>query len=82
MLSGRFHLQRIVEAVEIIEQSDGRQQFDHFTFIIVPAQTGPERVINLVSVSGHTLGETQRSFFFISEIRAAFKVVQIFDLIF
>ena len=77
-----FHLQCIVEAIEIMKESDGSQQFHHFAFIKMTAQFGPERVINIVSVGSHPLSQAQRSFFAVAEIRAALKMMQVIDLVF
>ena len=65
-----------------MEESDGSQQFHHFAFIKMTAQFSPERVINIVSVSGHALSQAQRGLLAVGEIRAALKMMQVIDLVF
>ena len=65
-----------------MKESDGSQQFHHFTFIKMTAQFGPEFVINVVSVGGHALSQAQCGLFAVAEIRAALKMMQVIDLVF
>ena len=44
---GRFHFQRVVEAVEVVEQADDGGQFDDFALVEVLAQPGPEFVVDV-----------------------------------
>ena len=43
-----LHAQRVVEAIEVIEQPNGGQQFDDLAFVVVTAQFCPEGVIHFV----------------------------------
>src|SRR5207237_9510065 len=47
----RLHAQGVVEAVEIVEQTDGGGQFDDLSFIEVGAQLGPQSIIHPVGVA-------------------------------
>jgi hypothetical protein len=77
----RLHRQRIIKAIEIIEQPDCGQQLDNLAFVKVLAQFIKELVIDGVRVAGHALGHPQRGFFFFREVGAFFKVGQIVDLV-
>jgi len=48
-----LHLQRIVKPIEIIKQSNRRQQLDNLTFIKMFAQLAKELVIGGMRVAGH-----------------------------
>ena len=78
--SSWLHLQRIIKSIEIVKQSNRRQQFDNLAFVKVLAQLAKELVIDSVGVMGYTFRQPQRGFFFIREICAIFKVGQIVDL--
>ena len=65
-----------------MKEPDGGQQFSQFAFIKMTAQLGPEQVINAVGIGSHTLRQAQPGFFAVGEIRAAFKMMQVIDLIF
>ena len=80
-LFGRFHLQGVIEAIEVIEEADSRQQFNNLAFIKILLQFGPELVINVVGILGHALGQTQRSLLLAREITAILKIVQVVDLV-
>ena len=81
MLLRRFHLQRIVEPIEIIEQSDGREQFDNFAFVEMLPQFRPEFIVDGVRVAGHAFREAQGGLFFFGEIAAIFEIAKVFDLV-
>ena len=53
----RLHVQRVVEAVEVVEQSDRRQQFDDLAFVVVLAQLLPELVVDAIGIERRTLGQ-------------------------
>jgi len=53
LLFRRLHLQRIIEAIEIIKQPNRRQQFHDLAFIKMLAQLGPKLVVHGVRVAGH-----------------------------
>ena len=65
-----------------MKEPDGGQQFYQFAFIKMTAQLGPQHVINAVGIGSHTLRQAQPGFFAVAEIRAAFKMMQVVDLIF
>jgi hypothetical protein len=77
----RLHLQRVIKTVEIVKQTDRRQQLDNLTLIKVLAQLGKELVVDRVCVAGNALGQPQRGLFFFREVGAIFEVGQIVDLI-
>src|ERR1035441_5039327 len=60
---GRFHFEGVVEAVEVIEEADGAEQFDDFAFAVEGAQLGKLLVAEGVGVSGDGLGQSEGGFF-------------------
>jgi len=76
-----LHLQRIIEAIEIIEESNRGQQLHHFTFIKVLAHFIPELIVHGVSIAGNALRQAQCYFFFFREITALLKICQAVDLV-
>src|SRR5208283_3101275 len=80
-LLGRLHPQRVVKTVEVIEQSDGRQQFNDLAFVIVTAQFSPKVIIHFVRVASNTLSQFERGFFGLSEIGTIAKVGQVLELV-
>jgi|SRR5579872_3645715 len=80
-LSGRLHSQRIVEAIEIIKQADGRQQFDNLSLVEMQAQLRPELIVHGVRVPGDAFRQAERRLFPLREIGAALKLVQVLDLV-
>ena len=56
---GRLHLQRIVEAVEVVEQPDRAEQLDDFAFGVEAAQLGELLVGDRVSVAGDGFSQAQ-----------------------
>ena len=78
---GGLHLERIVEAVEVVEQSDGGGKLDDFAFVEVLAKTGPEFVVDAVGVEGFALGQFQGGFFTRVEIGAGAEVGEVCNLL-
>jgi len=78
----RFHLQRIIEAVEVVEQADGGCELYDFPFIEMTPQLCEQLVLNLVGVQSEAFGETQGGFFGGGKIAAFLEFRQLFDLIF
>jgi hypothetical protein len=76
-----LHFQRVVKAIEIVEQPDRSQQLDNLAFIKVLAQLGKKLIVDGVGVAGNSLRQAQRGFFFFREVRALLEVGQIVDLI-
>ena len=76
-----FHLQRIIEAIEIVKQPNCCQQLYDFAFIKVLAKFIPELVVYGVGVAGNALSQPQSDFFFRGKICALFEVSQAVDLI-
>ena len=81
-LLSRLHLERVVEAIEVIEQPDGAHQLHDFAFIEVSAHVGPELVVDSVSVAGNALGQAQRDLLFFREVGPVFEVGQFPNLLF
>ena len=79
---GGFHFERIVEAVEIVEQPDGGGQFDDFALIEMLAQFGPEFVVHCRGVEGFAFGEFEGGFFARVEIGAGAEVCEVGELLF
>lgn len=80
LLSG-FHLQGIIEAIEIIKQADRCAQFDNLAFIKMCAKLLPKLFIHAVGIARHALCQTQGSFFFFSKIGASFEFMEMGDLL-
>ena len=78
---GRLHLQRIVEAVEIVEEADGAEQFDDLALGIEAAQLGELLVADGVGVARDGLGEAQRGLFGRGEVVALGPVGQVSELV-
>jgi len=76
-----FHLQSIIEAIEIVKQPDGGQQFYDFAFIKVFAHFIPQLIVYGMGIARDALGQPQRGFFFCRKICALFEVSQAVDLI-
>jgi len=77
----RFHPQRVVEAIEVIEQPNRRQQLDDLAFVVMLPQLGPELIVDFVGIASDSLGELQRSLFGLTEVRAIAKISQLLDLL-
>ena len=67
-------MQCVVEAIEVVEQSDRRQQFNDLAFVIVLAQLVPERVIDGVGIAGRAFSQFYGSFFSVGEIGAIAEI--------
>src|SRR5581483_82481 len=80
-LFGWFHLQRIIEPVEIVEESNCCQQFDHFAFVKMFTQVAPELVGDDVCVPRDLLSQAKSGLLAISEIAAVFEIVEVVDLV-
>ena len=78
---GGFHLQRIIEPVEIVEESNRCQQFDHFALIKMLPQFAPELVVDAVYVPGDPLRQAKSGFLAIGEIAAVFEIMKVVDLV-
>jgi hypothetical protein len=76
-----LHLQRIIKAVEIVEQPDRSQQLDNLAFIKVFAQLGKKLIVDGVRVAGNAFRQAQRGFLFFREVCTLFEVGQIVDLV-
>ena len=76
----RFHFQNIIEAVEVVEEADGRGQLDDLALVVMLAQLAPEGVIHIMRPKGFAFGQFQRSFFGGGKIIALSKVCQPCDL--
>src|ERR1700761_4658747 len=76
-----LHLQRIIEAIEIIEESNRGKKLHHFTFIKVLANLIPELISHGVSIAGNAPRQAQCYFFFFREITALLKICQAVDLV-
>ena len=51
----RLHLQRVIEAIEIIKQPDGGKKLHNFAFVKMPAQFIPKLLVNGMSIAGNAL---------------------------
>ncbi len=54
----RLHLQRVIEAIEIIKQPDSGKQLHNFAFVKMLAQFIPKLVVNGMSVAGNALRQS------------------------
>lgn len=60
-LASGFHLQGVIEAVEIVEESGDGGEFHDLAVVEVLAELGEELVGNAVRVASHLLGQAERS---------------------
>jgi len=67
---GGFHAQRVIEAVEVVEETDGAQQFDDFTVVVEGFQFGELLVAEAVGVEGDGFGEADGGLFCRGEVFA------------
>src|SRR5271157_5539288 len=67
---GWFHLEGVVEAVEVVEQANGAQQFHDLTFGVEASQLGKLLVADCMGVAGDGLGQAQGGLFCGSEVVA------------
>src|ERR1700678_972093 len=74
-------MQGVIEAVEIIEQTDRRQQLNNLAFVVVPPQFLPELVIDAVGIERGPLCQLERGFFGVSEIGAVAEICEIAQLL-
>jgi hypothetical protein len=56
---GRFHPQHVVEAIEVVEQPDGRQELDDFAFGVEAFELLEVFVAVVLGVGGHDFGGVQ-----------------------
>jgi hypothetical protein len=78
---GRLHLQRVVEAVEVVEEADGAEQFDDLAFGVEAAQLGKLLVADGVGVAGDGFGQAQGGFFGGGEVVALRPVGEVGELV-
>src|SRR3984885_9249373 len=78
---GRLHLERVVESVEVIEETDGAEEFDDFALGVEAAQVGELFASDGVGVARDGFGEAEGSFFGGSEIGAARPIGEVSELI-
>src|SRR6516165_7684173 len=71
---GRLHAQRIVEAVEVIEEADRAEQLDDLAFRVVGAEFGELLVSDGVGVAGYSLSQAQGGLFGGREVIAELPV--------
>jgi hypothetical protein len=76
-----LHLQRVIEAVEIVEEADRGQKLDDLAFIKVLPQLIPELFIDGVSIARDTFSQTQRGFLFFAEVGELLEIGEIIDLL-
>lgn len=76
-----LHGKCIVEAVEVVEESNRAQQFDYFALIKIPAKLVPQSIVHGVRVTAYAFGQAQSRFLFGSEVRALFEVGQVLNLL-
>jgi len=78
---GRLHFERVVEAVEVVEEADGAEQLDDLALGVEAAQLGKLLVGYGVSIARDGFGEAQRSLFGRGEVVAAGPVGEVRELI-
>jgi hypothetical protein len=76
-----FHRECVVEAVEVVEQPNGAEQFDHFAFIKILAKFVPQCIVHGMRVAAHALRQPQCCFLFGGKILALLEVCQVLDLL-
>jgi len=77
----RLHVQRVVEAIEIVEQPNRGQQLDDFAFVEMPAKLAPERVVHAIGIERGPFCQFKRSLLGVGEIGAVAEVRQVVDLL-
>lgn len=78
---GWFHLQGIIEAVEVIEEAYGAKQFHHFAFGEKVAQLGKLLVGDGMGVPGDGLGQPEGGLFSGREIVALWPLGEVGELV-
>lgn len=56
-------MQRVIESIEVVEESDDRRQFDDLPLVEVLTQIRPDILIHPPRIRRHTLGQSQRGAF-------------------
>src|SRR5450631_1292686 len=77
----RLHLERIVEAVEVIEETNCAEQLNNFAFRIKTPQLGELFVAYCMGVTCHGFGQAQRSLFSQGEIVAPRPFGEVSELV-
>ena len=67
-------MQCVVEAIEVVEQSDRCQQFNDLALVIILAELVPERVIDCVGIASRAFSQFNGSFFSVGEIGAIAEI--------
>ncbi len=75
-----LHLQRVIEQVEIIEESNGGDEFYHRRFIVLLAQFSEKSVIQRVLVAREAIGHAESDLLLRGKVTAPVSVFEIVDL--
>lgn len=79
---GRLHLEGVVEAVEVVEETDGGHELDDLALVVEIAEPVDEFVGDVIGVEGHLLGERERGLLGMREVVAELIVGEIVELVF
>jgi hypothetical protein len=77
----RLHLQRIIEPIEVVEQSGGHCEFNNLSFVEMVAQLCPELLIDVVGIESDAFSKAQRDFLLLGEVRASLVLGGVVDLV-
>src|SRR5579875_3300251 len=78
---GWLHAQRVIKAVEVVEQADGAEQFHDLALGVILAQFGELRVGHRVRIARYCFGQPQSGFFGRRKIAALPPVGQVRKLL-
>ena len=78
---GGFHLQGVVEAVEVVEEANGAEELDDFPIVVERAQLGELLIAEAVSIAGDGFGEADGGFFSWGEVFTDLPLGQVGKLV-
>jgi len=82
MSPGRLHLQRVIEAVEVVEQPDGGTELDNLALIKISPQFVEKPVVHLIGIKRQTVGKPQCSLVRWREVCTLLKIGEVLNLVF
>jgi hypothetical protein len=77
----RFHLQRIVKPIEVVEKARSHCEFNNLSLVEMLAQLCPELLVNVVRIQRDAFGEAQRDFLLFGEVRTGLVIGGVIDLV-
>ena len=77
----RFHLERIIEAIEVIKQADRGSELNDFTLSEMAPQLREKLILDVVGIHGEPFGKTQCGLFGGGKIATLLEFCEVLDLI-